>query len=186
MNGPCGRSDAIPIVFKTLPEAPQHTTTTASHEMLPRLCNFSISVPFNQGWDEGVPKMSLGEKAILRCTSDYAYGREGAGGVIPPNAGGFSYGLRSITFGRIGETLFREPFRGPFPTLHRQGYSDIYSSSSRLEPFSRLFDRAGSLKYTGASLEFPTGTIRIFAETAMGGAYPTPLFCSRCRQSRRP
>ncbi|CAM9434012.1 unnamed protein product [Choristocarpus tenellus] len=30
--------------------------------------------------------MSLGEKAILRCTSDYAYGREGAGGVIPPNA----------------------------------------------------------------------------------------------------
>ncbi|CAM9921824.1 unnamed protein product [Scytosiphon promiscuus] len=40
-----------------------------------------------QGWDEGVPQMSLGEKAILRCTSDYAYGREGAGGVIPPNAG---------------------------------------------------------------------------------------------------
>lgn len=40
-----------------------------------------------QGWDEGVPKMSLGEKAILRCSSDYAYGPDGAGGVIPPNAG---------------------------------------------------------------------------------------------------
>lgn len=39
-----------------------------------------------QGWDEGVPKMSLGEKAVLRCTSDYAYGPQGAGGVIPPNA----------------------------------------------------------------------------------------------------
>jgi FK506-binding protein 1 len=30
--------------------------------------------------------MSLGEKAILHISSDYAYGRKGAGGVIPPNA----------------------------------------------------------------------------------------------------
>lgn len=43
-----------------------------------------------QGWDEGVLQMSLGEKAILNCTSDYAYGSEGAGGVIPPNAGAFT------------------------------------------------------------------------------------------------
>jgi hypothetical protein len=28
-----------------------------------------------KGWDEGVMKMSLGEKAILRITSDYGYGR---------------------------------------------------------------------------------------------------------------
>mmetsp|Transcript_34219 Transcript_34219/g.79583 ORF Transcript_34219/g.79583 Transcript_34219/m.79583 type:complete len:110 (-) Transcript_34219:104-433(-) len=39
-----------------------------------------------QGWDEGVPTMSLGEKAILKMTSDYGYGAAGAGGVIPPNA----------------------------------------------------------------------------------------------------
>lgn len=32
--------------------------------------------------------MSLGEKAIIRCSSDFAYGSEGAGGVIPPYAGG--------------------------------------------------------------------------------------------------
>ena len=38
------------------------------------------------GWDEGVIKMSLGEKAILRITSDYGYGAEGAPGAIPPNA----------------------------------------------------------------------------------------------------
>jgi len=31
-------------------------------------------------------KMSLGEKARLNITSDFGYGREGAGGVIPPNA----------------------------------------------------------------------------------------------------
>lgn len=30
--------------------------------------------------------MSLGEKAILRITSDYGYGARGAAGVIPPNA----------------------------------------------------------------------------------------------------
>merc|ERR1719188_1892077 len=39
-----------------------------------------------QGWDEGVPTMSLNEKAILKISSDYAYGAAGAGGVIPPNA----------------------------------------------------------------------------------------------------
>ena len=30
--------------------------------------------------------MSLGEKAMLKITSDYGYGARGAGGVIPPNA----------------------------------------------------------------------------------------------------
>lgn len=39
-----------------------------------------------QGWDEGVIKMSLGEKARLNISSDYGYGRDGAGDVIPPNA----------------------------------------------------------------------------------------------------
>mmetsp|Transcript_483 Transcript_483/g.1101 ORF Transcript_483/g.1101 Transcript_483/m.1101 type:complete len:114 (-) Transcript_483:375-716(-) len=39
-----------------------------------------------RGWDEGVSQMSLGEKAMLRISSDYGYGERGAGGVIPPNA----------------------------------------------------------------------------------------------------
>ena len=39
-----------------------------------------------RGWDEGVMKMSLGEKSVLRITSDYGYGAAGAGGVIPPNS----------------------------------------------------------------------------------------------------
>ena len=38
------------------------------------------------GWDKGVATMSKGEKAILTCHPDYAYGSSGAGGVIPPNA----------------------------------------------------------------------------------------------------
>lgn len=39
-----------------------------------------------RGWDEGFLDMEVGEKAMLRITSDYAYGPSGAGGVIPPNA----------------------------------------------------------------------------------------------------
>ena len=39
-----------------------------------------------RGWDEGVALMSLGEKAVLKITSDYGYGAKGAGGVIPPHA----------------------------------------------------------------------------------------------------
>ncbi|MFE5712509.1 FKBP-type peptidyl-prolyl cis-trans isomerase [Streptomyces sp. NPDC056501] len=39
-----------------------------------------------QGWDEGVPQMSLGERAKLTITSDYGYGDRGVPGVIPPKA----------------------------------------------------------------------------------------------------
>eukprot|EP01061_Rhynchopus_euleeides_P037587 TRINITY_DN641_c0_g1_i1.p2 TRINITY_DN641_c0_g1~~TRINITY_DN641_c0_g1_i1.p2 ORF type:complete len:110 (+),score=53.90 TRINITY_DN641_c0_g1_i1:56-385(+) len=39
-----------------------------------------------RGWDEGVMQMSVGEKAVLKLTSDFGYGARGAGGVIPPNA----------------------------------------------------------------------------------------------------
>ena len=38
-----------------------------------------------QGWDQGVMKMSLGEKAILFIGPDYGYGSSG-NGPIPPNA----------------------------------------------------------------------------------------------------
>jgi len=39
-----------------------------------------------RGWDDGVAQMSLGQTANLKCTPDFAYGAQGAGGVIPPNA----------------------------------------------------------------------------------------------------
>ena len=39
-----------------------------------------------KGWDEGVAQMSLGERAKLTCSPDYAYGANGYPGVIPPNA----------------------------------------------------------------------------------------------------
>ena len=39
-----------------------------------------------KGWDEGVAKMSKGQRAKLTCSSDYAYGEKGYPGVIPQNA----------------------------------------------------------------------------------------------------
>ena len=39
-----------------------------------------------QCWDEAVAAMTLGERAMVTCSADTAYGDRGAGGVIPPNA----------------------------------------------------------------------------------------------------
>jgi FKBP-type peptidyl-prolyl cis-trans isomerase FkpA len=39
-----------------------------------------------RGWDEGVAGMKVGGQRTLTIPPDYGYGRQGAGGVIPPNA----------------------------------------------------------------------------------------------------
>ncbi|KAL2754523.1 hypothetical protein ACRALDRAFT_1063334 [Sodiomyces alcalophilus JCM 7366] len=39
-----------------------------------------------KGWDEGVTKMKVGEKATLDISSDYGYGARGFPGHIPPGA----------------------------------------------------------------------------------------------------
>jgi len=39
-----------------------------------------------KGWDEGILKMKKGQKAIITCPPDYAYGAEGIPGAIPQNA----------------------------------------------------------------------------------------------------
>lgn len=49
------------------------------------LLNFSEGEVI-RGWDDGVAKMSVGQRAKLICSPDFAYGARGHPGVIPPNA----------------------------------------------------------------------------------------------------
>ncbi|XP_015784616.1 12 kDa FK506-binding protein [Tetranychus urticae] len=39
-----------------------------------------------KGWDQGVARMSVGERAKLICSPDFAYGSKGHPGIIPPNS----------------------------------------------------------------------------------------------------
>jgi FK506-binding protein 1 len=39
-----------------------------------------------KGWEIGIGKLSLGERAVLHIPSEFAYGDQGAGGVIPADA----------------------------------------------------------------------------------------------------
>jgi len=39
-----------------------------------------------KGWDEGVSKMSVGQRAKLTISSDLGYGKDGIPGTIPKNA----------------------------------------------------------------------------------------------------
>lgn len=51
------------------------------------LFEFTIGVgQVIKGWDEGVMKMSLGERAVLDISSDMGYGERGAGADIPGGA----------------------------------------------------------------------------------------------------
>ncbi|XP_041656095.1 peptidyl-prolyl cis-trans isomerase FKBP1A-like [Cheilinus undulatus] len=39
-----------------------------------------------RGWEDGVAQMSVGQRAKLTCSPDFAYGAKGHPGIIPPNA----------------------------------------------------------------------------------------------------
>ncbi|XP_078093024.1 peptidyl-prolyl cis-trans isomerase FKBP1A-like [Mustelus asterias] len=50
---------------------------------------FRFKIGGNQvikGWEAGLVQMSVGQRARLTCTADYAYGAAGHPGIIPPNA----------------------------------------------------------------------------------------------------
>ena len=50
-------------------------------------CEFVIGVGrVIKGWDEGITQLQAGQKAILTCPPDYAYGADGIPPTIPPNA----------------------------------------------------------------------------------------------------
>ncbi|KAJ1664526.1 Fork head 1 [Coemansia sp. RSA 1813] len=51
----------------------------------PFVCRIGVG-QLIRGWDEGVPKMSVGEQATLTISPDFGYGAQGVPGLIPPNS----------------------------------------------------------------------------------------------------
>lgn len=51
----------------------------------PFQCNIGVGQVI-KGWDVGIPRLSVGEKARLTIPGSYAYGPRGFPGLIPPNA----------------------------------------------------------------------------------------------------
>eukprot|EP01079_Euglenida_sp_SAG-EU17-18_P010897 gene10897-1980_t len=59
------------------------------HPCLHRGTPFDFTIGVGQvikGWDEGVMRMSVGERSMITIQPAWGYGARGAGGVIPPNA----------------------------------------------------------------------------------------------------
>lgn len=51
-----------------------------------------------RGWDEGVARMSIGEKAILICPPEYAYGDQNVGGGLIPANSTLKFEVELISF----------------------------------------------------------------------------------------
>jgi FKBP-type peptidyl-prolyl cis-trans isomerase FkpA len=79
---PTSLSDVVKVHYRgTLPNG---TEFDSSYKR-----NAPIDFPLNRVipcWTEGVQKMKVGGKAKLTCPPSIAYGANGAGNVIPPNA----------------------------------------------------------------------------------------------------
>jgi FKBP-type peptidyl-prolyl cis-trans isomerase FkpA len=79
---PASAGDVVKVHYRgTLPDGKEFDSSYKR--------NAPIDFPLNRVipcWTEGVQKMKVGGKAKLTCPPGIAYGANGAGGVIPPNA----------------------------------------------------------------------------------------------------
>ncbi|WVW83250.1 FK506-binding protein 1A [Kwoniella bestiolae CBS 10118] len=67
------------------PSPMELSLTPQDREVSPFVCKIGVNQVI-KGWDQGVVKLSLGQKANLICTPDFAYGENGHPPVIPRNA----------------------------------------------------------------------------------------------------
>ena len=79
---PASSNDTVKVHYRgTLPDGKEFDSSYKR--------NAPIDFPLNRVipcWTEGVQRMKVGGKAKLTCPPGIAYGANGAGGVIPPNA----------------------------------------------------------------------------------------------------
>jgi hypothetical protein len=93
-----------------------------------------------KGWDEGIAKLHIGDRAILVIPAKLGYGAKGAGGVIPPNATLiFVVELVDIRGPSLAEMLFEvnkasggAAMLARYRELKQGGFKDIYHSESDL------------------------------------------------------
>ena len=60
-----------------------------------------------KGWDQGFASMRKGEKAILRCRSDYAYGSQSQGKIPANSTLNFDVELLRLEFYNILQNVNR-------------------------------------------------------------------------------
>merc|ERR1719263_1680353 len=99
-----------------------------------------------EGWDEGVMKMSLGERAILQVPSNKAYGAQGAGGVIPPEADLY-FDVELLAINGKEAPAKKEPEKG----LPEQGYEGKPVEHKNMESCTEDWGAEYGPKKTGPS-----------------------------------
>ena len=130
-----------------------------------------------RGWDEGICQLQKGQKAVLTCPPDYAYGSRGAGGVIPPNAT-LKFEVELLDFStpvRCSHILLKHiNSRNPFDRLRNkqvtrskeeaiEGIQQIRASILKGEDFSKLaatFSECGSAQSGGDLGHFGPGQMQ--------------------------
>lgn len=89
-----------------------------------------------QGWDQGVPQMTLGEHAILRISAACGYGVQGSPPVIPPNSDlVFDVQLNGLNGRRAGSPVAAAPmasFAPPAPVTLPSSFAPQAPSAGSL------------------------------------------------------
>jgi FKBP-type peptidyl-prolyl cis-trans isomerase FkpA len=84
-SGATARAGASVVVHYTgwLSDGKQFDSSRARHDPL----DFALGAgDVIKGWDQGIDGMRVGGKRRLRIPPEFAYGDQGCGGVIPPQA----------------------------------------------------------------------------------------------------
>jgi len=91
-----------------------------------------------RGWDDGICQLQKGQKATLICPPEYAYGKQGAGGVIPPNAT-LHFDVEVIDFYTISNELqVKKLNEGTGPTVPRGAMVKVHYTGMLSD--GRVFD----------------------------------------------
>lgn len=77
-----------------------------------------------KGWDLGVATMKKGEKAVLTCRADYAYGESGSPPKIPPGAT-LNFEVRA-SLGAVGAVGGAALCQGHLPRTQAAGAAEQY------------------------------------------------------------